>query len=294
MRHRNLQLLLLAIALFLLYPGRAQAVTKDAYRFFQTYSKQTIVAADDNLYFCTRAKLQTVEGYTYHTVGFTIQIRSASGRIQRVQVALGESLKVISTVSRTEDGLPISYRLYELDGESLTRRLKAAYPKENLTPIYASPDPVTLLIDAIMVISLNGTPRGAVTENSKGTVKVTGTVYTDAESIARAVNWAPGNDFTTHFNMLLTLFLERLYPELRVRHISKEYRFTLEGGSRWQSGAAARILKNGLSRTRKTALASWSFSARQISAIRQNLTSQGYASEALNVSFVKKYRISVP
>lgn len=277
--------LLLLLPLF-----SSRAAGWNAYDFYQQYGTGSLVLVGQDLYFCTRAKLQTVPGYTYRTLGFTLSLRTAEGEKRQIQAALGESLKEISAVQRWEGGLPISYSLCCLSYETLAERLKLAYPGENLTAVFAGTGAVTLIADALMVIRLQGEAFGSIKENDRGRVDISGTIYQDPQSIAAAIPWAPGNDFTTHFNIRLTLTVPGLSPDLLVRHISGDTLFSLPRDSVWRQEPAAARLADSLAKGEEGARYTLKLSGEEVKQLKEETARRGYASRELNLGLREMLR----
>ena len=128
----------------------------------------------------------------------------------------------------------------------LYKRLKLAYPEEMFLWFFQKGRRNTILADAIMTIARAGRPLGSVRENDSGRVDESGLIFRDEASIRAAAPWSAGNDFSSEFNILLTITMENLFPPVFVRTVDLPYLALLPEQSLWKNEKLLRLLEASL------------------------------------------------
>ena len=238
------------------FPAHA-AVPASAYDFYVKYGANRMVIDGEDFYFCTRGKRASVGSTTkYLTLGYHICLRTAKGSYE-TEAVIGESIRLCSGSAKVEGGTEYLYDLFKFDGDTLYKRLRMAYPEENFLELYRENQNNTLLMDAIMTIVKRDVPQGACWETEDGMTQTSGKIYLTEEAIRGAAAWGRGNDFSSEFNILVSLVMAGSYPPVLIRHIALPYLPLLPEGSIWQSSRLYAPLERSLARPEDDPLAEW-------------------------------------
>ncbi len=249
---RILPLLLALLLLLSSEKGRVPAAEGDPFRdpvvFYECFGANRMVPRGETLYFCTRGKRAAGSEITYRTLGYTVRVKSETA-VYVTEAAVGESIRLAGDRTRTEEGLPIEYVLYAFDGSMLFKRLKLACPEDDFRWFFQQGRKNTLLADAVMTIARNGRPLGSVRENDAGGLEEEGLLFRDEASIRAAAAWDSSNDFSSEFNILVTMTMESLFPPVLVRTVDRAFLPRLPEQSLWKKGRPYELLEQSLGRS---------------------------------------------
>lgn len=188
----------LSITLLILFStGTARAAGTDLYTsgiaFYKEYGTGKLVFHEGACYYASRGKAGSggsSTGIRYGVLGMRFSINLENMGTYDIGIALEDS-DTTGSCKRISYELADSYyhSLYKIEYDDITHRLSAKYPELNTNQDLYN-QKVVYTVDFYLCVIKNGEDQGDIVEKSDGTIKLTGTVYSDAASIKAAASWS--------------------------------------------------------------------------------------------------------
>ena len=152
----------------------------DAVKYYSNYGNAAVFKATErsngNIYFCSAGNTST-SGTKYRTIGYKMTIKGAGGNeIQKIYFQLGGQYLTLLN-SKKQSGK--EYMLYVIT----LKNMKTRFNTQALNAL--SSGSCTIILDACMVLRVNGKNKGGMNDNGPSW----GKVYTTYAGISKAANW---------------------------------------------------------------------------------------------------------
>ena len=152
----------------------------DAVKYYSNYGNAAVFKATDrtngNIYFCSAGNTST-SGTKYRTIGYKMTIKGIAGNeIQKIYFQLGGQYLTLLN-SKKQSGK--EYMLYVIT----LKNMKNRFNTQALNAL--SSGSCTIILDACMVLRVNGKNKGGMNDNGPSW----GNVYTTYAGISKASNW---------------------------------------------------------------------------------------------------------
>ncbi|MBQ4045135.1 MAG: hypothetical protein II627_01695 [Lachnospiraceae bacterium] len=190
--------LLPANAPFLMLPAvSVQAAGSDTYTsavaFYEKYGTGNLVFHEGACYYASRGKAGSggsQTGIRYGVLGMQFSIDLENMGTYDIGIALEDS-DTAGSCKRISYEYKDSYyhSLYKIEYEDITHRLSVKYPElDTNRDLYNQK--VIYTVDFYLCVIKDGVDQGDIIEKQDGTIKLSGTVYSDAASIKAAAGWS--------------------------------------------------------------------------------------------------------
>ena len=152
----------------------------DAVKYYSNYGNAAVFKATNkmngNIYFCSAGNTST-SGTKYRTIGYKMTIKGTGGNeIQKIYFQLGGQYLTLLN-SKKQSGK--EYMLYVIT----LQNIKTRFNEQALNAL--SSGSCTIVLDACMVLRVNGKNKGGMNDNGPSW----GKVYTTYAGISKAANW---------------------------------------------------------------------------------------------------------
>ena len=152
----------------------------DAVKYYSNYGNAAVFKATNkmngNIYFCSAGNTST-SGTKYRTIGYKMTIKGTGGNeIQKIYFQLGGQYLTLLN-SKKQSGK--EYMLYVIT----LQNIKTRFNTQSLNAL--SSGSCTIVLDACMVLRVNGKNKGGMNDNGPSW----GKVYTTYAGISKAANW---------------------------------------------------------------------------------------------------------
>ena len=157
--------------------------------------------SDGEIYFCSAGNIST-SGTKYRTIGYKLSVKNTSGNvIQTVYYQMpGKYMKLkYQTKSNGKE-----YLMYSISLNVMRKRLST----QTLNAL--SSGSCTIILDACMVLRVNGKNKGGMNDNGPSW----GKVYTTYAGISKAANWTDSHKVFHHLTQIEAH--SRFYAEANV------------------------------------------------------------------------------
>lgn len=149
-------------------------------KFYNSYGNSAVFKAtniyEGDIYFCSAGNTST-SGTKYRTIGYKMSVKNSSGNvIQTIYYQMGGSYMTLKCQAKSGGK---EYMMYKIP----LRYVKNRMNQESLNAL--SSGSCTIILDACMVLRVNGKNKGGMNDNGLSW----GKVYTTYAGISKAANW---------------------------------------------------------------------------------------------------------
>ena len=149
-------------------------------KFYNSYGNSAVFKPtniyEGDIYFCSAGNTST-SGTKYRTIGYKMSVKNSSGNvIQTIYYQMGGSYMTLKCQAKS-DGK--EYMMYKIPLRYVRNRMN----QESLNAL--SSGSCTIILDACMVLRVNGKNKGGMNDNGPSW----GKVYTTYAGISKAANW---------------------------------------------------------------------------------------------------------
>lgn len=149
-------------------------------KFYNSYGNSAVFKPtniyEGDIYFCSAGNTST-SGTKYRTIGYKMSVKNSSGNvIQTIYYQMGGSYMTLKCQAKSSGK---EYMMYKIPLRYVRNRMN----QESLNAL--SSGSCTIILDACMVLRVNGKNKGGMNDNGPSW----GKVYTTYAGISKAANW---------------------------------------------------------------------------------------------------------